>query len=75
MIQVLLYIALIRFVRKISTIQAWRAFMYIQKLLGNSRTPYEYYQKMFLIIKESNRKILIGMIDVIVELLSKKRSE
>lgn len=31
--------------------------MYIQKLLGNSLMPYGYYQKMFLIIKEINRKI------------------
>ncbi|XP_015188204.1 PREDICTED: telomerase reverse transcriptase-like [Polistes dominula] len=50
---------LIHFVRKISNMQAWRAFTYILKLFGNLRTLYRDYQEIFLIIKESNEKIVL----------------
>ncbi|KAI4476293.1 hypothetical protein M0804_013709 [Polistes exclamans] len=58
---------LIHFVRKISILQAWRAFMFISKLFGNLRKLYRDYQEIFLLIKKSNEKIVFNFLKCYVE--------
>ncbi|XP_043488052.1 telomerase reverse transcriptase-like [Polistes fuscatus] len=63
---------LIHFIRKISIMQAWRAFTYISKLFGNLRTLYRDYQEIFLIIKESNEKIVLTFLRYYTEDIANK---
>ncbi|KAI4486130.1 hypothetical protein M0802_012550 [Mischocyttarus mexicanus] len=48
----------LRIVKKISIMQAWRAYVFIQKLFGNPYFLYRDCQQIFCIIKQSNKKIL-----------------
>ncbi|XP_047365033.1 telomerase reverse transcriptase-like isoform X2 [Vespa velutina] len=60
------------FVKQISIMQAWRALMFIQKLFGDTHKLYTNYQKIFLIIKISNRKIVTAILNHCTEDIQKK---